>query len=389
MGNLKRPVNDLLIVTLASPFFNYGGFIQSVSLSSAIERYGFRTYLLTRKDTSVIGMMVRRSLVCVFERNKLSKFLPKQGRRFVARIDRDHKNFEDRRNWINTFPHIGWFGNVSRKAGKFTNFVVGSDQVFRAEYFNVNIAILSFLGTDKFKRRIVYAASFGNVSDQNTNWLTTEKVQELLKLFSKISFRENSGKKLFERKTGLCAEQMPDPCFLLSREELSKLFKVQDSSQDSPGNTTLAYGIDLDTHFEEAIKNLKTEIKLIVSEPMDEIYLKRLIQKEVNRITVLPNLLVKDFLGAILSASRVVTNSFHGVVLSLIFEKDFVVTLNEDRGTSRITELLETFGLLDRIWNETDEISILFLEPIDWKKIRVTKQIEKERGLDFLKQLLH
>ena len=84
-----------------------------------------------------------------------------------------------------------------------------------------------------------------------------------------------------------------------------------------------------------------------------------------------------------------ITDSFHGTIFSLIFEKPFLTFINEKRGMSRFLSLNKTFELKRRIIFprrfEKNDITILMNAP----KINNTKfRILKERSIMFLEKHL-
>jgi hypothetical protein len=68
---------------------------------------------------------------------------------------------------------------------------------------------------------------------------------------------------------------------------------------------------------------------------------------------------VEEWLGYIKNAEYVVTNSFHGTVFSILFERKFFAEMSKkvNPSTSRLNSLLKMFGLENRTFdNYTDEM---------------------------------
>ena len=58
----------------------------------------------------------------------------------------------------------------------------------------------------------------------------------------------------------------------------------------------------------------------------------------------------KEWLGLIANADYIITNSFHGTVFSIIFERQFTVLPINDKGKNeRLIQLLEITGLQQRL----------------------------------------
>jgi len=90
-----------------------------------------------------------------------------------------------------------------------------------------------------------------------------------------------------------------------------------------------------------------------------------------------------------MDAEFVVTDSFHGTVFSIIFNKPFLAIGNKKRGISRFVSLLEIFGLEERlVFNNNPDIKKIIRTTIDFKKINDIIEIEKKLATKFLKDAL-
>ena len=78
---------------------------------------------------------------------------------------------------------------------------------------------------------------------------------------------------------------------------------------------------------------------------------------------------VEQWLRSFDDAEFVFTDSFHGCIFSIIFQKQFIVLGNKERGLSRFTSLLEQFSLYDR----------LLFDVHDYEK----KRLVLNRSIDF------
>ena len=87
-------------------------------------------------------------------------------------------------------------------------------------------------------------------------------------------------------------------------------------------------------------------------------------------------------MGYIHKADYVVTNSFHTVAFSIIFEKKFMAFLHSSRG-ERIRNILTVCGLADRIY---DKGHISMETNIDWGRVKNKIGKEAEKAGDFLKE---
>jgi len=98
---------------------------------------------------------------------------------------------------------------------------------------------------------------------------------------------------------------------------------------------------------------------------------------------------ITDWIQSYKGAKFIITDSFHGVVLSIIFNKEFVCIGNRSRGLTRMTNILGKFNLLDRLILDGDNSSeFLKFEKIDYEKVNRLLDIEKLKALSFLRSSL-
>ena len=89
------------------------------------------------------------------------------------------------------------------------------------------------------------------------------------------------------------------------------------------------------------------------------------------------------FLSYLKYAEYVLTNSFHGTAFSVIFEKNFY-NFTSDFYSSRTTNILQQLGLLNRIPEKLDDVS---LQNIDYSKILPKRQQLIEEAYSYLNTL--
>ena len=227
--------------------------------------------------------------------------------------------------------------------------IVGSDQVWRLEYFqsswgaNISNAFLSFTKGWDIKR-IAYAASFG-VDFWEYNDSDTLVCAEAAKTFDAISVREDSGVDLCRERLGVEATHVLDPTLLLSKDDYMKLVSAANTPQ-SPGNM-LCYILDQTAFKTEVINRISATQHLTpfnVNAQVDNSALP--VEQRIQ-----PPL--EAWLRGFYDAKFVVTDSFHACVFSIIFGKPFIAIGNASRGMTRFTSLLRLFGLESRLITES------------------------------------
>ena len=115
--------------------------------------------------------------------------------------------------------------------------------------------------------------------------------------------------------------------------------------------------------------------------------------KELNynnlKISINVSNYIEKFFFSLNICKSMITDSFHGTIFSLIFEKPFLTFINKKRGKSRFFSLNETFELKNRITFprkfEKEDVAILLNAP----KINETKfEILKKESVMFLEKNL-
>ena len=92
---------------------------------------------------------------------------------------------------------------------------------------------------------------------------------------------------------------------------------------------------------------------------------------------------VEEFLSLVKNAEYVVTNSFHGMIFSVQFRKQFVI-FSREQCNNKIEELIELFGIPDRRLLSGKEI----IKDIDYDEVQKNIEVAREKSLDFLRMEL-
>ncbi|MDE5956148.1 MAG: polysaccharide pyruvyl transferase family protein, partial [Bacteroidales bacterium] len=95
---------------------------------------------------------------------------------------------------------------------------------------------------------------------------------------------------------------------------------------------------------------------------------------------------LEEWLSCFADAGFVVTDSFHGCVLSILFHKPFIAVGNQLRGNSRISSLLDMFGLGQRLVHgiDPDDDGKFFMDGIDWDDVDRKLMAARKSSMDFL-----
>ncbi|MDR0788805.1 MAG: polysaccharide pyruvyl transferase family protein [Bifidobacteriaceae bacterium] len=342
----KNAQKDGLIVTLTGNF-NYGNIVQ---------RYALKHILSQNKlnfDTTYLQVNPNDNTSPIFENTR--EFVSK----YIGGEDFDPFKLQGYRNYVVGSDQVwrDWYlGNWDMLAPHFFEFI-DDDLEFDDEYVNKNA------------NRISYAASFG-VDDIDVAMTSEiqEKVAPEIKKFDAISVRESSGIDMIKNTWGPDATLVLDPTLLLTKEDYSELIE-NSSSKNTKIEKLFYYVLDTDDNKNTFISNISKTIGGQITEfdlpPSD------------GEIPFKP---VEDWLKGFRDSEFVVTDSFHGMVFSIINNTDFVVIGNKVRGLARFESLLGVLGLTHRLLDEEGLQSVTYddLGKIDWKS--VNKKLEKLRN---------
>ena len=215
---------------------------------------------------------------------------------------------------IQTFPADVW--------------IVGSDQVWRPWCApNILNNFFDFIEEDSIIKRIAYAASFGTDTWEISAQMT-DKIKPLIKRFSGVSVRELSGVRMCTEYLDTHAECVLDPTLLLTPEQYLSLTKPNDAPT---GEYIATYVLDVNKDKRKILKSISKEKCL----PILEVG-----KMHRNRFDS-----VESWIAGIANAKCVITDSFHGTVFSLIFDKPVNIMKNDLRGNSRLDSLINLLGL--------------------------------------------
>lgn len=257
---------------------------------------------------------------------------------------------------------------------KCNTFMLGSDTLWwwkDVEYTD-NHFWLDFVFSSK--KKIAFCTSFG-FDEPNIPYLKQNEIKYLYKRFDALSTREASGARILKDYFDCNGECLCDPTLIADREIFEDL-AIKSSREDK--NYILAYVLDIDKRKQKQIENFanKMGIKLILIPNMYRSY-----KKEKKKKTKI-NIPIEDFLYLIKNAEFIITDSFHGVCFSTIFEKNFAGIINKQRGNGRY-KIIEQIGLKKHLIGSFDELENYSLE--NMPNFQFAKQeLEKQREKAFL-----
>jgi hypothetical protein len=368
---------------------NYGGLLQAYALQTVLKRMGhdvvtdskpYRPASVVRRTAGVFKRIILR---CVLRRNiNTSVFFPfLVSKKVNNKVNRHTLRFvKENMTVVDVFK--GRSKPVKTAINDCDAIIVGSDQVWRKRYSNVPAHLLDFTKGMNIKR-IAYAASFGTDDLSEYTPELIKHTARLAKQFDAISVREDSGVFLCKKYWHVEAEHLLDPTLLLDKNDYIRLIK-QDSQNISPvrGGELFVYVLDRTAGKQDVVESISSALNLTAFEILPENVSALKDLKELEKHTFPP---VTQWLKSFMDAEYIVTDSFHGTVFSIIFNKPFVVTGNKERGMARFSSLLKMFGLENRLISASSELdSEIIYGKIEWNDINNMISSKRKDSIGFL-----
>ena len=253
----------------------------------------------------------------------------------------------------------------------------GSDQIWNPKIFPDGRFDPVFFGTFSSRRKIAYAPSFGVPHIPEG---MEEELRSYLESFSHISVRERQGREIVKEITGKDVPVVLDPTLLLTAEQWSAMAAPLDRS----GGYILCYCISKPGALAPYIQRLAEETGLPV------VQLCGIRQKVHPKAACVLDAGPSEFLGLFQNASYVCTNSFHGTVFSVQFQKPFFTAVAPSElaapESSRTFSILSRLGLTERIIGTGATAGLD--ATIDWADVDRRLRAARQSSLDYLRAAL-
>lgn len=343
------------IITLYGNY-NFGNKLQNYAIQEILKKYQFSSETLLVSNSEVFDQKINQN------KNKIISYLKK-----IKNI----KNITNRKNAFAKFDQKITKRNISYNELKNTNYdkyVIGSDQVWNAEYNGYSY--LYFLPQIPKEKKLSYAASFG-LSDIHPKYQKIYK--EGLENIGNLSVREEDGKEIIKSLTNRDSTCVVDPTMLLEKKDWEL---VMLPSKKIPKKYILLYYLGKkNKNFQKEIKTYAKKNKLKIIDLMDS---------SSPFYASGPS----EFLYLINHAELVITDSFHACVFSILFHKYFIVVNRIDKlnMNSRILTILNKFNLTNQYYDEKKKIEEFM--NIDYDNVELLLTKERKIATEFLKKAL-
>lgn len=361
---------------LTLPFtWNYGGILQAFALQKILHNLGHEVIIISRRrnrnNLLLRGMVwAKWTLMKTLRVFNFFHFVP-----LVAVEEFKKQYFQD------ITPNIFSDNSMRRTVNKFKfkGYIVGSDQVWNygspPHLYNY---FLDFTENSDVVR-LAYSASFGREGWHYTKQETLV-CSELAQKFDAISVREVSGVDLCKKYLKVQVDHHLDPTMLLDKDYYIKIINSSKVSQSN--GKLLLYILD----FSEENQKIVSEVKNILK-------LKPFAVRQDKKTKLIKNALkgiypsVAQWLKSFYDAEFVITDSFHGTIFSIIFNKPFIAIANKKRGLARFNSLLQMLELENFLVSSSLDISEKKIKSIiDWKDVNKKIEIHKSIAIQYLER---
>ena len=369
---------------------NYGGNLQAYALSEIITKQGFYTEQICFDKTEICLPFFKRIFssgiiglikkIWCFPKKKIVGFLKNSEKK-------THKVFIRRNKAMYHFnqkiiPHSDGVYNtqtIKECVGNYDVFITGSDQVWNFTWYHPPY-FLDFVPSDKIK--MSYAASIAK------NSLTKEQKEifkKSLKDYKAVSVREPSAVKLLEGLSPVEVKTTLDPTLLLRKEDWDEVCADRVIEEEYCFCYFLGENKEERKIATDFAKKHNLKLVFIPHATGVDISLPDLKMKGEKLYEVSP----EQFLSLIKHAKYVFTDSFHAVVFSNIYQKQYFVFNRSKKGemSSRIVDITALFNQSERFCAGKERETLEYVESlseIDYSQPNEKFEQLKKESIEFL-----
>lgn len=353
-------------------YHNYGTALQVTGTYNVLKKYGYEPFVINYKESG--------SPIFLHKNGIFKDSIGYLGKRLQEHpYHRYEENLREKKfdvflqeNLKFTKP-VQLMSELEGLNDEFDAFICGSDQIWAPSVFNAHF-YLDFVLDDH--KKIAYAPSVGlpRIDDENVR----QQIKKYASKFNSISTREEQGSRLISDIIGREVETVIDPTLLLTGKEWNE-FACTENNGNAP--YILVYMLGKNERHWKAIKEIASKLSLEVK--IIPVFFRDLDREGCISDPIGP----AEFLGLIKNASYVCTDSFHGMVFSINYGRQFCVFerfRNSDKlnQNSRIYNTLNLFGLNNRITG--GHINKSIFEDIDYDRVHEVLKTERERSQKYL-----
>ncbi|MBR6981968.1 MAG: polysaccharide pyruvyl transferase family protein [Ruminococcus sp.] len=259
--------------------------------------------------------------------------------------------------------------------------ISGSDQIWNKHSLELEANSWNYMAPyllAGFKgKKVSYASSTANMSEEEL-----EKIKPYLQKFSYIAMREPTSAEVISDLMGRKVETVLDPTFLLDRNAWLKALTLHNQQSGKIVYYSLG-GLKRFNAIRPVLEQLanKEKSSIIVMTPFCYVAKNDVFEPH-------PEYGPIDFLQTLQSAKMVVTDSYHGTILSVNLGKDVYSICKKGGSEFRKTDVLKAVGMHDRIIYQPEKLIEDHFAPIDYEAVHACLRKLREQSLSYLKHAL-
>lgn len=349
---------------------NYGAVLQAYALKAACEELGCKAHIVDYNYGGIEEKIapIRKYLAAPNKRSALPALIRGLLGYFYDK-KREKAFVSFRKQYLNESPSCNSPADIS--ALGYDVLIAGSDQIWNRGITMQRYDPVFFMNFDTTAKKVLYAASSEDVP------FSGEKEEAFLKallgLQGAVSIREQKLANYVHQLTGQAHPIVLDPTLLAGNSFLNTIALPNPPEQEY----ILLYQIDSNPASDICVRTLEARFGC----PVYTMTVPRLGDRYHRRGTAGP----EEFLSLLKGAKFLVTNSFHGIALSLLMHKQFFVY--ENNGVmSRIDSLLELVDLKGRKVKLVADIDCNLA--IDYTVVDGHLECARQASIAFLNQAL-
>lgn len=358
--------------------YNYGSVFQAYALCKKVNDLGYSCEIINYRMPS------QRSYYALYRTQYGIKTFIKDILKLPLhheRIERNHK-FEQ---FIQKMPLSAETVEPEETLELMKQYPVvlsGSDQIWNKHSCEMDRSDWKYMDPYLLKGysgyKLSYASSVGNMDAGELNMIASA-----IREFQHVAMRESSSTEVMSKLLGKDIPWVVDPTFQLRDTDWKELTT---GVEKRSGRYIFYYALDSFKQMKERRKAL-----LAISEkygmPIHVLAPRVYYSPEAGKIELVPALGPEEFLAEIADAEMVITDSYHGTILSVNLQKDVYSLCAEGGSEFRKTDILNNLGLRDRIVTSVDQVAEEH-KPIDYNAVNEKLDKYREKSLNYLKTAL-
>lgn len=373
-----RKVDDVGTVGIITYHWsdNYGALLQTFALQEVLRRLGHEPLVIDYHNWA-------RTL----RARSPARMLRRLGRRAVEGFfwnrERERRTEAFRKQYLSmTQVRYRDQDSLYENPPEFDAYITGSDQVWNPENNGFDQAyFLTFAPPNT--RKISYAASFGVSTLPKRYW---NDYRLWIRQLDHVSVREADGARILSEVAGVSAPVVVDPTLLMDLDAWRKISVAP--AIELP--YILCYRVTNRRQTAAWISDVAQQIARLTGWKVVSVGRPGQFPRRQLSTADVPHAGPQEFLGLMEHASAVVTDSFHGVVFSVSYQKPFFLGVDTQfPRNSRLTHLVEWLGLHQRMWNASARLDV---EPgllgTDYSRAFEKLGDERHKSLDYLRRAL-